>query len=182
MDVPLQLVHDVSRNADAARGFQTYAALAFTTLGGGADTFVSLTRTAFLAQTAHGLDVMLRERQLQAADVDVWVMGVTLVSTAATHGEFDSALVGVTQGTIAGSGVNRALAFFVPGTLQLISGGAVHEVREEFLGEISYPFILEDDESSAFVANVIDGGGGACIGTVFYTVWICPKGTFPPLA
>ncbi len=179
---PPVLVHDVSREAEVSAGFFTNASLSITTAGAGANTFASLTREAFLATV--GVVEEMAWRQIDPSTVDVWITGFWGIIAAADVGDFSRMRQGVQLGTLVGGGTVRCMKIYdVADPSPLVSGGT-HGLRsslpDEEYGAQLKPFILPDDESSAFLLEANDDAGGAMTVGGFWRCWIGPKGVLPP--
>lgn len=182
---PVQLVHDVSRNTEAAMGFPANVPLTITTAGAGAATYGEISRASWLATNANTV-ALLSARGLEPSQVDVWVIGIAAVATTASVANLSKVVAGVRQGNLVGGGVLRALGMFQTGDVNPLETGAVTSLRaadsrpHELLGNPGYPLLMPDDDTSDFHAVAFDGAGGALSTTVYFHVWVAPKGTFPP--
>lgn len=179
---PVQLVHDVSREAEAAMGFVGNAALIFAATDGlGNPSYGSLTRDAFLAQA----DVRneLATRGLDPSEVDVWVLGLMGVLSTATAANFAAARQGVRVGSQTGGGVIYPLVWWTNEDVTMVSGGVTFlrtgNVPDTF-GQQLLPILVPDLPNSAFLGRVQDDGVGPVTCTMFWRCWIGPKGSFPP--
>jgi len=189
LSLPVQIVHDVSREAELATGFFANAAVTLgPTDGLGTVARASTTRLAFLQDTIPAQ--LLAEHGYSPADVDVWVYGYWAIIAAADSGDFGHARVGVTIGTPIGGGNSRVLASYTivdgqaivaGGTLMLVQGsGTVNQPGQPW-GDFVFPFLLPDDPESAFLMEGADDAGGAMTVGCFFRCWVGPKGSPPPV-
>lgn len=178
---PVNLVHDVSREAEASMGFQATIPISMDTVGGSTRVYGTATFAAILSNT----DVAnkLSSRGLDRADVDVWLMGFAGLVTAATAANFANAGVGALIGNTVGTGEQLAFNRWTTTGSDLVAAGTVALILDALqFSVIDFPILLPDDESSVIRATLSSGAGGQCVGTVNCLIWVGPKGTFPPRA
>jgi len=179
---PPILVHDVSREVEAAQGFRAAALVTVTTAGAGVAVFATTTRDAFLAAQAQ----QLSELRLAIGEVDVWVLGCTGLLTVADAGDFGFLTLGLNQGDLSG-GTTLPLATFESATAgatrALVNGGLLELSNSDgaaLYGPVSLPALLPDFPGSVFAATGADDAGGAMTAFGVFHCWVCAKGTFPP--
>lgn len=185
LDVPVQLVHDVSREAELAAGFWAQASVILTTAGAGADTFASTLRDDFLGTTEN--QQLLRELGLTTGEVDVWLYGWHALLAAADSGDFSRLRLGIRVGTLIGTGVVQQLVTYVAAQTAMVTGGALPLVTSTTGAELStygeqrLPILMQDRPDTAFLAQGNDDAGGDMTVTGFFRCWVGPKGSPPPL-
>lgn len=180
---PPQLVHDVSRQVEAAQGFQTVIPHTLDSVGGAATVYASTLRSVILA--TNYVVSELERRNLNAQDVDVWWNGCSAVVTAATAANLGTLHAGFNFGTISGTGVSRHMKVFNTSVGQLVNTGAESvggsaASADGNIGQAPVPHMLPDDDTTAILSRLTSGAGGQLVGTIYHWLWICPKGSFPP--
>lgn len=186
LDLPIQVVHDVSGDARIARGLQAFAVLS--TLCGidPDDTYTSMTRAELL--NAQVLRTLLASRQMHPEDVDVWVLDAMAGVTAATADKFlvtgNNIRAAINHGFTGTPAFGESFGFWdaddvksaqvtATSAVQLF-GPAAGTVRPA-------PSYLEDDEDSAllFGATNVGGAGDDFQAFVTFRLWLAPRGARP---
>lgn len=181
---PPVLVHDVSGEAHLSGGFFTELSVTITTGGAGADTFGSSTRATLLANAE--VASKLSESGLNAAEVDVWLIGLGGIVNTADVANFNRLRLGINQGTLTGGGMISMLVRFANTEVPMVSGGVTF-LRSDLgnpspYGMFKLPIFIPDDTTSAFLVQGTDGGAGAMTAHGLFFFWIGPKGCPCPVA
>lgn len=188
----VQLVHDVSREAELTQGFPHVAVVPSTTAGAGVAVFTAVTLADYIGSvvvnTAAGDPAaQLLPRNLQPMDVDIWLLGVAAMCLTAETGNLAAFNVGFRFPTPAGasSGQIRPIQRYTTTVLgEYVNNGMsfLSPVLSSSIGSLGVPILLPQDRAgAAFITMAQDDAGGALTGitALFYT-WIAPKGVGAP--
>lgn len=180
---PPVLVHDVSREAEVSVGFYANASVSITTAGAGAQTFASLTRDAFLAQTT--VRALMVEKGFEPSDVDVWILSWWALVATADIGNYGTMRIGLTFGNNAGTGPSMIVQAYNQLEAPIISGGTTllrsdADFQNPAFGRFTAPCLMPDSPATAFLVVGNDDAGGAMTAGPVFRCWIGPKGCLPP--
>jgi hypothetical protein len=179
---PPTMVHDVSAEAHLSGGFYTEISVSNTTGGAGADSYAATLRSAALANAE--IAAKMSEAGLNAAEVDVWLVGLAGIAATAGIANFNRLRLGINQGTLTGGGMITMLKRFATAEVAMVSGGVTFLKTDlgdtQPFGAYKLPIFIPDDTTSAFLTQATDGGAGAVTAIGIFQLWVGPKGCPPP--
>lgn len=178
LDTPLQIVHDVSREAERQRTLTILNAIQYDTVAGSATTFATRDVAAFMAGTVAPL--LLVDQGLEVSDVDLWLLRTSL---EIDDTNLATAAVGLLSPDDTGSSDVHLLRAYLPdGSQELEPSPARTFARpwSQFPQQMLSGIPVRIPRLSTILLGTTSGAGGQATGQLTMRFAVCPVGVVPP--